>query len=230
MKQTIVILAWLCCPLDAAAQIDHAMLAAIAECEAWQASEVADVPSALLADQQPTPMAAIGDALRSINPQGRVFLDIGCGYDCRAGIVAVRDFGAARVLAIEIDPATADSARRYVAHAGLSDRIDVITADASQVEFPAGAVGYAYLFADDLAALRPKIARLDRFASFSHAVPGLSMRQAGDVYVYEKPRPQPQIAAIRSVAVWNGRTYSRPVCRNSRCSMCASIRMQLAGR
>lgn len=185
------------------------------------------------ADFQPTPMAAIGAALRALNPRGKVFIDIGCGFDCRAGIVAVRDFGALRVIAIEIDPAIADSARRYVNHAGLQDKIEVITADAADVEFPAGAVGFGYLWPETLAQLAPKIANLDAFASFAHEIPGLPTQQAGDVFVYQRQQPQqvarvPVYANVRGSATWNGRNYSHPVCNRAGCSMCAAIRRQLA--
>lgn len=195
----------------------------------------------LLADQMPTPMAGIGAALRTLNLKGKTFVDIGCGFDCRAGIVAVRDFGAAKVLAIEIDPIIATSARAYVEAAGLQGRIKVVCKDAADVEFPAGAVGFGYLWPETLQALASKIATLDQFASYAHAVPGLAMQQVGYVFVYTKPQPQTQQAApvqqyarvpiyatVRGSASWNGRSYSHPVCNRPGCSMCAAIRRQLA--
>jgi hypothetical protein len=187
----------------------------------------------LSADQMPTPMAAIGDALRALNPRGKVFVDIGCGFDCRAGIVAVRDFGAARVIAVERDPAIADSARRYVDHAGLTQKIQVITADAAAVEFPAGAVAFAYLWESELVKLRPKLQKLDAFVSFAHAVPGLQMQRSGDLFVYRKPTASAVMQTFRKLtpsAVYNGRTYSRPVCNSRNCSMCNAIRRGLGWR
>lgn len=187
----------------------------------------------LLPDQMPTPMEGIGAALRTLNVRGKTFVDVGCGFDCRAGIVAVRDFGAARVLAIEIDPIIATSARAYVEAAGLQGRIKVVCKDAADVEFPAGAVGFGYLWPETLQALAPKIAKLDQFASYSHAIPGLQSQQVGDVFVYSKPAPVqfkqvPVYATVRGSATWNGRQYSHPVCNRPGCSMCAAIRSQLA--
>lgn len=192
------------------------------------------------AGQQPTPMAGIGAALQLLNPKGKTFVDLGCGYDCRAGIVAVRDFGATEVLAVEIDPVIAASARRYVAANGLSHKIKVVTADAADVEIPAGAVGFAYLWPQTLEELQPQIARFDRFASYSHPVPGLTMRHTtsrhGDVYLYSRPRPKPQIATTvvwppaqqrPTAAVWRGRQYTSPVCTSRNCTMCNAIRRQL---
>jgi hypothetical protein len=178
-------------------------------------------------------MPVIGDALRLLNPRGKVFVDIGAGFDCRAGITAARDFGAASVLAIEVDPEVAESARRYVAQAGLSHKINVVTADAADVEFPANAVGFAYLWEEELAKLRPKIQQLAAFASFAHPVHGLSMERSGDLFFYRKPSATVVMQQFRQAApraVWNGRSYSGPLCSRSGCAMCRSLRRQLGMR
>ncbi len=189
----------------------------------------------LPADAQPTPMPVIGDALHWLNPRGKTFIDIGCGFDCRAGITAAR-YGATRVIAIEKDPELADSARRYVEHAGLSDRITVITADAADVEFPAGAVGYAYLWEDTLLKLAPKIRTLSRFASFAHRIPGMTTPLSGDLHVYQKQTATQVMQQFRAVTptrpttVYHGRVYTAPVCNRPGCSMCNAIRRGLGWR
>lgn len=182
--------------------------------------------SQLPAGQQPAPMDAVttGLWLLRLTPQDTL-ADIGCGYDCRWGITAARVYGC-KVIAIEIDPAAAESARRYVEHAGLSHLVTVVTGDATQVNFRANK-GVAYLFADALAALRPKIAQFDAFVSFAHEVPGLAMQEHGDLYVYQRPQLV-RVAVPRATANWGGREYSGRVCGNPRCSMCAAIQAQLA--
>lgn len=181
-------------------------------------------------DQQPAPMEGVGAGLRALNPRGKVIVDYGCGHDARWLIAAVRDFGAARGVGVEIDPEAAESARRYVAQAGLSDRIEIRVGDATTTSVKAD-VGVAYLFEDTLRKLAPKIRQLDRFVSYAHKVPGLPMREQGDVFVYERPQPMYQPVAVRPAgAVWGGRVYSGPVCNRRNCTMCNSIRNQLAVR
>jgi SAM-dependent methyltransferase len=70
------------------------------------------------------PVLAIGGA----GPDDLV-VDIGCG-DGRVVIEAVHRFGC-RARGIEIDPVLADLARKKVAEAGLSHRIEIIEADAA---------------------------------------------------------------------------------------------------
>jgi hypothetical protein len=188
--------------------------------------EVFPEPAANLPpDQQPAPMDGVGAGLRALNPRGKVIVDYGCGHDARWLVAAVRDFGAARGIGVEIELAAAESARRHVAQAGLSDRIQIITGDATKVNVKAD-VGVAYLFEDTLRQIAPKIRQLDRFVSYSHKVPGLPMREQGDVFIYE--RPQPVVMQRPAMASWGGRLYSGPVCSNPRCQMCRSLRAQLA--
>jgi hypothetical protein len=189
--------------------------------------------AALSADQQPTPLPTIAAAINALHPRvGDVFVDFGCGPDARACIVAARDCGL-DAIGVEIDPAVAESARRYVAQAGLSHKVTIITADATKIDVPSATIGFAYLWPDTLEALAPKLAKLRAFASFAHPVPGLATRQVGDLFVYEKPTlintNQHQSTLVRnSVATWNGRQYTSPVCSRPGCSMCAAIRSQLA--
>lgn len=186
-------------------------------------------------DQQPTPMTAVGEGLKALNLKPTdTFVEFGCGHDARWAITAVRLYGLKQAYGVEIDPAAAESARRYVAQAGFSDRIIIITGDAT-TQRVYGNVGVAYLWPESLAKLVPQIKKLDRFVSYSHAVPGLPMTQRGDLWLYQRPAPRPPVyptslpAARPNAAVWNGRLYTHPVCNNPRCSMCAAIRAQLAG-
>ena len=187
----------------------------------------------LPACQQPTPMEGVGELLTALAPQpDETLVDFGCGFDARILIVAVRDYGVRKAIGVEIDPEVAESARLYVEHAGLSDRIEIITGDATKVNVKAD-VGTGYLFPDVLAKLAPKIRQLKRFASFAHEVPGLSMQQTGDVFVYTKPKPTTQAVAQvmqafrQPSAIWNGKEYTHRQCSNPRCAMCRAIENQL---
>lgn len=181
----------------------------------------------LSADQQPAPMSAVTTGLWLLRPTSADTLaDIGCGHDCRWGITAARVYGC-RVLAVEIDPATAESARRYVAKAGLSHLVEVRTGDATAMDLSGCTIGCGYLWPETLEALRPQIERLNRFVSFAHAVPGLTMSEPYDgLHLYV--RQQLVRVPVQSTATWGGRTYTRAVCNRAGCSMCAAIRSQLA--
>lgn len=179
------------------------------------AARIAPPDPNLPADQQPTSMATIGAAINALKPRvGDVFIDFGCGPDARACIVAARDCGL-DAIGVEIDPEVAESARRYVAQAGLSHKIRIITADATKIDVPEATIGFAYLWPDTLAALRPKIERLRAFASYAHDVPGLSMDPqavGGDtVYVWR----QRQFTTIP--AQYRTETYQQKVCGPGGC-------------
>lgn len=185
----------------------------------------------LPADQQPTPMEGVGATLDALNMRtNEILVDYGCGFDARMLITAANR-GVKQCIGVEIDPVVAESARQYVKAAGLSDRITIITGDATKVDVKAD-IGVAYLWPETLKGLRPKITKLKRFASYSHPVPGWEAdpieTRAGNVYLYHQPKPQTiSLPAPRPVAVWNGRQYSAPVCNSRNCSMCAAIRSQL---
>ncbi|MEO1200273.1 MAG: methyltransferase domain-containing protein [Pseudomonadota bacterium] len=55
---------------------------------------------------------------------GKTVLDIGCGVGGPA-LCLVRDFGAARIIAIDVEKRIVERARRTIAEAGLADRIDI---------------------------------------------------------------------------------------------------------
>lgn len=166
----------------------------------------------------PTPSAEIDRVLRFLAPsQDEVFVDFGCGRDARWLIAASRY--CRRCIGVEIDPQAADEARKTVKALGLSDRIEIIEGDATKIDVQAD-VGVAYLYPGTLEKLRDKIGNLSRFASYMHPVAGLEMAQDGDSFFWTK-------TVLVSDPVWNGSTYSGPVCTSPRCQMCQSIRLQM---
>lgn len=181
------------------------------------------------ADAQPTPMQAVGDGLALLKPTGTLVV-YGSGHDARWEITAARQFPTLKIIGIEIDPQIAESARRYVKHAGQEERVVIITGDATKIPIKAD-YGVAYLWPETLAQLKPSIQKLERFVSYAHQVPGLSMHQTGDLYVYDRYNTvlQPFVSQP-SRAVWNGRSYSGPVCSRPGCSMCNALRSQLQPR
>jgi hypothetical protein len=73
-------------------------------------------------------------------------------------------------------------ARGSVAAAGLSDRIEIITGDATTFDLAGVSAVYVYLWSDVLEQL--DLSAVPKVASVFHAVPGLSGTQRGDVWVY----------------------------------------------
>lgn len=107
--------------------------------------------------------------------------DLGCG-DGRILIAAARR--GIRGIGIEIDPARAEVARRNVKAAGVEHLVTIETGDA--LEFDTGRVTAvtAYLYPPLLAKLSPKLRGKRVVASPYHEVPGLGMKQAGDIWIY----------------------------------------------
>jgi len=86
------------------------------------------------------PRSPIGHLLHDrLNPwlgeSVRHVLDLCCGSGC-LGIIAAHRFVDARVTMVEIDPSTAELARRNVQAHGLTDRVSVLCADVA--DFSAG--------------------------------------------------------------------------------------------
>ena len=104
-----------------------------------------------------------------------VLYDIGCG-DGRVLIEAYRQYGC-RGVGIEIDPQTAEIARRNVARAGVDGRIKIVTRDALSYQYDGATAATVYLFQDTLSKLAPKLAGIARVASYSHEIPGRECRQ-----------------------------------------------------
>jgi glutaredoxin len=171
--------------------------------------------------QSPTPIPEIRRVLALLNPQPHeTFVDFGCG-DGRWLIEAARIYNC-RAVGIEIDPLQVDRARRAADEAGVFGRVQVIEGDVltARVE---GDVGVAYLYPDLLTKLKPRLLKLNRFATPFHPVDGLQMQQNGDVWIWRQPRAVQQ----QPVAIYDGQAYTGRVCNNPRCQMCNAIQQQL---
>lgn len=166
--------------------------------EAPAPSRAARTPTAAITesdlppDQYPAPMEGVAAGLKALDLKPTDTLaDYGCGFDCRWGITAARLYGC-KVVAVEIDPAMAASAKRYVEHAGLAHLVTVVTGDATAVSTGANKA-CAYLWPETAARL--PIKSLDRFVSYEFAVPGLPMKavpvlNGGTIHLWEKPAAQ----------------------------------------
>lgn len=175
--------------------------------------------------QAPTPHAEVQRVLRLLNPQpNETFVDYGCG-DGRWLIEAARTYRC-RAVGIEIDPDQAARARQAVEAAGLSDRVQIIPGDVLTANVEAQ-VGVAYLYPDVLTKLKPKLLKLNRFASYQHQVEGVSMTRSGDAWIWQRPVPVQQ---QQPYAVYNGQAYYGRVCTSPNCPMCNAIARQLGIR
>jgi len=174
------------------------------------------------ADFAPTPVEEINRVLSKLPRPTVGFVDFGCG-DARWCVAAAKLWNC-KVTGIEIDPGRAKIARERVYLAGLSHLITIIEGDATKVQVQAD-VGVAYLWPDVLQQLLPRLQRLKAFASYMHRPPGLPVTKDGDSWLYTQP-----IVTWSQSAVWQGYSYSQPVCDSPFCSMCNSIRRQLRSR
>ena len=102
-----------------------------------------------------TPTAMVTPILRvgEVNADD-LLVDIGCG-DARVLIEAARSFGC-RGQGIERDPDLAATARDAVRRAGLTERIDIIEADANETDMSDATVAFAFLPAEATAIILPK--------------------------------------------------------------------------
>lgn len=180
---------------------------------------------AAAADVQGTPADQLSDVLGQLDLKpSDTFVDFGCG-DGRALVAAVKAYGC-RAVGVEIDPEQYRQAKLAVEAAGVSDRVELILGDATEADIE-GTVGFAYLWPDTLEKLAPRLQRLDRFASYQHAVPGLAMQRQGEAWYWQaksgpKPDSEPAveyttervISGYQRVRMCNGRQCwyeSRPI-------------------
>lgn len=184
----------------------------------WQNMEAfrnADIP----VGQAPTPQQEIDRILAFVPKPEVAFVDFGCG-DARWCIAAAKKWQC-KAVGIEIDPDRAAFARGRVSNAKLDHLITIIEGDATKIDVKAD-VGVAYLYTDTLQQLKPRLEKLRYFVSYLHQPTGLPVVRNGDCWLYAPN-------TIRSgLAVWGGQGYSQPVCDDSNCVMCNSIRQQLS--
>lgn len=183
------------------------------------------------ADAQPTPYEVIFKAIDLLDLKNtETLVDFGCG-DARVLIHAFHDTGC-RGIGIELDPDRAASARNSIRVAGLSPWIEIVEGDATTASVE-GSVGFVYLWPETLEELRQKLLELDRFVSYAHAVPGLTMQRIDvpghePLWYWERA---PEVSySERPYAVYNGRRYYSDYNPGCNCSMCRTIRTQLASR
>jgi SAM-dependent methyltransferase len=108
----------------------------------------------------PTPEAVVGRMLSAakVGP-GDVVYDLGSG-DGRIVIAAVRDFGAARGVGIELDPQRIAEARANATVAGVGDRVQFLQADLFETDLSDATVVTMYLLPAINARLQPKLRNL----------------------------------------------------------------------
>jgi SAM-dependent methyltransferase len=129
-------------------------------------------PPKLLVDTtfEPMPQAAIQPMLQQVWPlENEIVYDLGCG-DGRILIEAVKSFGC-KAVGIEINPATADLAKKNVEESGL-DGILVIQGNARDYDLSDANVITMYLFPDVMKEIIPNIKPGARVVSFEHEIPG----------------------------------------------------------
>jgi SAM-dependent methyltransferase len=108
----------------------------------------------------PTPDAVVARMLSAARVgSGDVVYDLGSG-DGRIVIAAVRDFGAARGVGIDLDPQRIADARANAAAAGMSDRVRFIQADLFETDLSDATVIAMYLLPGMNARLQPKLRAL----------------------------------------------------------------------
>jgi hypothetical protein len=136
------------------------------------------------AHQEPTPDVVIDKMLTGMElTSNDVLADLGCG-DGRILVAAYRKYRC-KCVGVEIDPGTANEARRRVKDAGLDGQIVIITGDAR--EFVPERYGVtaitAYLYPELLQQLVPVFKRAKVVATPYHKVPGMPMTESDGVWM-----------------------------------------------
>lgn len=108
----------------------------------------------------PTPDSVVKAMLRTAKVgRGDIVFDLGSG-DGRIPIAAVRDFGAARGIGIELDPQRVAEARANAASAGVSDRVEFLQQDLFASDLSEATVVAMYLLPAINARLAPRLRAL----------------------------------------------------------------------
>jgi SAM-dependent methyltransferase len=183
---------------------------------------------------EPSPPAerAIALELLSLGSTDR-FIEIGCG-DGRVLVEAmVTAPDSATAVGVEINPAVAAAARLRVEHEGLSDRVDVATADARLIDMSAFTAAYVYLggYEDLTRELAPKLVG-KRVVSIGHKIPTLAGgEQFGNVWYYRKAKLEQATTAAATAKPVSG---SKPVLTivmapsNIYCPACELLKADIA--
>lgn len=120
----------------------------------------AQAPAPLDVIYVPTPDSVVTAMLKTAQVKaGDVVYDLGSG-DGRIPIAAVRDFGAARGVGIELDPRRIEEARANAAAAGVSDRVEFIEQDLFETDLSPATVIAMYLLPAINARLQPRLRAL----------------------------------------------------------------------
>jgi len=105
----------------------------------------------------PTPPEVVQAMLKAAKVgAGDVVYDLGCG-DGRIVITAVKDFGAARGIGIDIDPQRIKEATENLHVAGVGDRVRFLNQDLFETNFSEASVVTLYLLPSLNLKLRPKL-------------------------------------------------------------------------
>jgi SAM-dependent methyltransferase len=140
---------------------------AVAIRPAWPATVAAQTATSQSRQQQPldviyvpTPQQVVAEMLRAVKVgRGDVVIDLGSG-DGRIPIAAVRDFGAARGIGIELDPQRITEARANAEAAGVSDRVTFLEQDLFTSDLSPATVIAMYLLPGMLVRLQPTLRAL----------------------------------------------------------------------
>jgi tRNA G37 N-methylase Trm5 len=110
----------------------------------------------------PTAHEVVSEMLAAVKVgPGDVVFDLGSG-DGRIPIAAVRDFGAARAVGIELDPVRIREARANAVAAGVSDRVRFVRQDLFAADLSEATVIALYLLPHLNARLEPRLHTLER--------------------------------------------------------------------
>ena len=108
----------------------------------------------------PTPHEVVTAMLAAVKVgPGDVVFDLGSG-DGRIPIAAVKEFGAARAVGIELDPQRVAEARANAAAAGVSDRVEFLLQDLFEADLSQATVVAMYLLPRINARLQPRLRAL----------------------------------------------------------------------
>ncbi len=108
----------------------------------------------------PTPDTVVTSMLQTakVGP-GDIVFDLGSG-DGRIPIAAVKNFGAARGVGIELDPQRVQEARANAVAAGVADRVEFLQQDLFEADLSSATVIAMYLLPDINARLAPRFRAL----------------------------------------------------------------------